>query len=67
MYSKYGYVEIDGIPIDIERLPVENIKKYIGIKKEQRKEFLKDQSEILIQYVNKGMDINNEETEEKNQ
>ncbi len=67
MYSKYGYVEIDGIPIDIERLPVENIKKYIGIKKEQRKEFLKDQSEILIQYVNKGMDINYEETEEKNQ
>lgn len=66
MYSKYGYVEIDGIPIDIERLPVDNIKRYIGIKKEQRKEYLKNQSEILIQYVNKGMDIENEKSEEQN-
>ena len=62
MYSRYGYVEIDGIPIDIDRLPVENIKTYIDIKKEQRKGFLKDENDILIQYVNRGMDLKNEET-----
>lgn len=53
MFSKYGYVEIDGIPIDIDRLPIDNIERYIEIKKEQRQVLLGDKNDILTQYVKK--------------
>ena len=53
MFSKYGYVEIDGIPIDIDRLPIDNLQRYIEIKKEQRKDLIENENEILIQYIKK--------------
>ena len=56
MFSKYGYVEIDGIPIDIDRLPLDNLKRYIDIKKEQRKEFMSNENEILTQYIKRGQE-----------
>ena len=53
MFSKYGYVEIDGIPIDIDRLPIDNLQRYIEIKKEQRKNLIEDEHDILNHYINK--------------
>lgn len=53
MFSKYGYVEIDGIPIDIDRLPIDNIQRYIEIKKEQRQTLIDDKNDILTQYIKK--------------
>ena len=53
MFSKYGYVEIDGIPIDIDRLPIDNIQRYIEIKKEQRQTLIDDKNNILTQYIKK--------------
>jgi len=53
MFSKYGYVEIDGIPIDIDRLPTDNIQRYIEIKKEQRQILIDDKNDILTQYIKK--------------
>jgi len=53
MFSKYGYVEIDGIPIDIDRLPTDNIQRYIEIKKEQRQTLIDDKNDILTQYIKK--------------
>ena len=54
MFSKYGYVEIDGIPIDIDRLPIDNIQRYIEIKKEQRQTLIDDKNNILTQYIKKN-------------
>ena len=54
MFSKYGYVEIDGIPIDIDRLPIDNIQRYIEIKKEQRQTLIDDKNDILTQYIKKN-------------
>jgi len=52
MVSKFGFVEIDGIPIDIEKLPLENLERYAQIKSEERKKLIDMQDKLLIDLIN---------------
>ena len=52
MVSKFGFVEIDGIPIDIEKLPLENLERYSQIKSEERKKLIDMQDKLLIDLIN---------------
>ncbi len=55
MVSKFGFVEIDGIPIDIEKLPLENLERYSQIKSEERKKLIDMQDKLLIDLINKDV------------
>ena len=51
MFEKYGTINIEGQNVNIDKLPIEEIKKYLIIVNEKEQKIISQQNEYLSQMI----------------